>query len=223
MRKPIIAIDGPAGAGKSSVAKTIADRLGYIYIDSGAMYRSIALKTIQQGIPITETQKVTSLANMVDICFEKKEGIQQVILDGEDVTELIRSNEATRLSSSVSAIAGVRKCMVEIQRRMGADGGVVMEGRDIGTVVFPDAEVKIYLTASAMERAKRRALEMSEKGIEVDVENVASEIRERDLRDSSRANSPLKQAGDAVLIDTDNMSFEQVVEAIIDIYKQRIS
>jgi cytidylate kinase len=223
MRNPIIAIDGPAGAGKSSVAKMVAKELGFIYIDTGAMYRGIALKSIQQGVPVSDIQKITTLAVSADIHFKKDGDSQQVILDDEDVTELIRSPEATRLSSPVSTIAGVRKSMVEMQRKMGAEGGVVMEGRDIGTVVFPDAEVKIYLTASAMERAKRRALEMAEKGVEADVEKIAAEIRERDLRDSSRAHSPLKQASDAVLVDTDNMSFEQVVASILDIYKQKVS
>lgn len=221
MRKPIIAIDGPAGAGKSTIARAVAERLGYVYIDTGAMYRAVAAKVIENGISPSDAAAVTALAGKLDIRFVKCNGEQRLFVDGEDLTDAVRSPEATRLSSPVSAIQGVRKKMVDLQRRMAADGGVVMEGRDIGTVVFPDADVKIFLTASAAERARRRAAELREKGIEVEVEQVEAEIKERDLRDSSRRHAPLKQAPDAVLIDTDNMTPEQVVEAIIRIHDER--
>lgn len=222
MKKPIVAIDGPAGAGKSTVARMVADRLGYLYIDTGAMYRAVAWKVLEEKLPLSDEGKITALANKLDIHFEKQDDAQHIYADSEDVTEAIRTPEATRLSSPVSAIHGVRKRMVELQRKMGEEGGIVMEGRDIGTVVFPGAEVKVFLTASATERAQRRTLELKSKGVEADVEQIAAEIRERDLRDSSRKHAPLKQASDAVLIETDSMSAEQVAEAIVNIHNEKV-
>lgn len=223
MKPPIIAIDGPAGAGKSTVAKGVAERLGYIYIDTGAMYRAVALKVLQEKIPITDHARITTLANRLDIRFEKVDGEQRIFVDGEDVTEAIRTPEASRLSSAVSAIKGVRKRLVELQRKMGESGGVVMEGRDVGTVIFPNAEVKVFLTASAEERARRRTNQLKEIGIEADIEQVAREISERDLRDSSRSEAPLKQAPDAVLIESDSMTVDQVIDAIIALHNERIA
>lgn len=223
MIKPIIAIDGPAGAGKSTVARMVADKLGYLYIDTGAMYRAVALKVLQNQIPLSDQSKIAGLASKLDIHFEIIDGEQHVFADGEDVTEAIRTQEATRLSSPVSAIQGVRKRLVDLQRKMGEEGGVVMEGRDIGTVVFPNAQVKLFVTASVTERARRRAEQLREKGTEVDIEQIAEDIRERDLRDSSREHAPLKQAKDAVLIETDSMSVEQVVDAIINVHNERLS
>lgn len=222
MRKPIIAIDGPAGAGKSTIARAVADRLGYVYIDTGAMYRAVAAKVIECGVSPSDSAAITALAGKLDIRFAKEGGEQRLRVDGEDLTETIRTPEATRLSSPVSAIQGVRKRMVELQRRMGEEGGVVMEGRDIGTVVFPNAEVKVFLTASASERARRRTEQLREKGLEAEVEKVAAEIKERDLRDSTRRHAPLKQAPDAVLIDTDNMTPEQVAEAVVTVHNDRV-
>lgn len=222
MMKPIVAIDGPAGAGKSTIAQMVADRLGYLYIDTGAMYRAVAWKVIEAAIPISEHAKITSLAKSLNIHFTKVDGEQHIYVDSEDLTEAIRTSQATRLSSPVSAILGVRKRLVELQRAMGEQGGVVMEGRDIGTAVFPNAEVKIFLTASLMERARRRTQQLKEQGIEADTEQVAAEIRERDLRDSSRRHAPLKQAPDAVLLDTDFMSIEQVVDEVIAIHNQKV-
>lgn len=222
MRKPIIAIDGPAGAGKSTVAQAVAERLGYVYIDTGAMYRAVALKALQQGIPISDDKAVSALAAKLDIRFERCGGEQRIIVDGEDVSAQIRGEDATRFSSTVSTIGGVRKRLVELQRKMGAEGGVVMEGRDIGTVVFPDAEVKIFLTASVMERARRRVEQMRAMGKSPDLDRIAEEIRERDLRDSSRRLAPLRQAPDAHLIDTDKMTIEDVVNAIIKIHEETL-
>jgi len=221
MTRPIVAIDGPAGAGKSSVARMVAERLGYLYIDTGAMYRAVAWKVIQSAIPISDQSKITALAKTLDIRFEIGE-TQRIFADEEDVTEAIRTPEATRLSSPVSAIRGVRNRLVELQRKMAEDGGVVMEGRDIGTVVFPHAQVKVFLTASATERARRRTDQLKGMGIEADVNKIAAEIAERDLRDSSRKHAPLKQAPDAMLLETDNMSVEQVIDAIIAIHDERV-
>jgi len=223
MSSPIVAIDGPAGAGKSTVAKGVADKLGYLYIDTGAMYRAVAYKVLQAGIPISDQQAVVALAMRTEVTLANIDGEQRVYADGEDVTQAIRSPEATRASSPVSAIPGVRKRLVELQRQMAAAGGVVMEGRDIGTVVFPDAEVKVFLTASAEERARRRAEQMKEMGVEADPAKIASEMRERDLRDSSRSAAPLTQAPDAVLVVTDGLSIGQTIAAIVAIHDERVS
>lgn len=221
MRQPIIAIDGPAGAGKSTVARTVAEKLGYVYIDTGAMYRAVAWKVLQEKIPISDHRKIAALANKIDIRFERVGDDQRVIVDGEDLTDSIRTREATRLSSPVSTIRGVRKRLVNLQRQMGEAGGVVMEGRDIGTVVFPDAEVKVYLTASVTERARRRTEQLKQMGMEADREQIAADIRDRDLRDSSRAHAPLTQAPDAHMIESDNLSVDEVVDAILAIHRER--
>jgi cytidylate kinase len=222
MSKPIIAIDGPAGAGKSTVAKAVADKLEYLYIDTGAMYRAIAWKVIENNIPLSEPEKIIALARQTDIHFAIIDGAQHIFADGEDLSEAIRTPEATRLSSPVSALQGVRQRLVELQRTMGEQGGVVMEGRDIGTVVFPNAEIKIFLTASAEERARRRVEQLKELGMEADLEQTAADIRDRDLRDSTRAHSPLRQASDAILVETDGLTQEQVIDALIAIHNERV-
>ena len=221
--RPIIAIDGPAGAGKSTVAWMVAERLGYVYIDTGAMYRAVAWKVLEEGIPLSNHAKIAELARRTDLSFAYIDGEQHIFADGVDVTQAIRTPEATRLSSPVSAIHGVRKRLVDLQRKMAEDGGVVMEGRDIGTVVFPNAEVKVCLTASVTERARRRAEQLKEMGMEADIEQIAADIRERDLRDSSRRHAPLKQASDARLVESDNLTVEQVVEKIIAIHDEKVS
>ncbi|MCX6345118.1 MAG: (d)CMP kinase [Armatimonadetes bacterium] len=223
MNKPIIAIDGPAGAGKSTVARMAADKLGYLYIDTGAMYRAVAYKALQAGTPLSDPAKIAHIARKLDIHFEMIENEQHIFADGEDITLAIRTADATRLSSPVSAIAGVRKRLVDLQRKMAENGGVVMEGRDIGTVVFPDAEVKIFLTASVTARAQRRADQLKEMGMKSDIEQIAADIRERDLRDSSRKHAPLKQAPGASLVETDNMTVEQVVDGIIAIHNKMVA
>ncbi|MGI6296375.1 MAG: (d)CMP kinase [Armatimonadota bacterium] len=221
MHKPIVAIDGPAGAGKSTVAQGVADRLGYLYIDTGAMYRAIAWKVLEADIPLNDTKAIVALAMRTEIKLINIDSELHVFADEEDVSLQIRTPEATRAAAPVSAIPGVRKRLVELQRNLAAEGGVVMEGRDIGTVVFPDAEVKIFLTASAQQRANRRVAQMKEMGLEADPAQIAAEMRDRDLRDSSRADAPLMQAADAVLVDTDRMSVEQVVDAIVAIHDKK--
>jgi CMP/dCMP kinase len=222
MKKLTIAIDGPAGAGKSTVAKRVAGELGYTYIDTGAMYRAAAWKGLQLGVPLEDEEGTIALTRAMTIGFEPRpDGIQRVLVDGQDVTDAIRSPEVTRLSSPVSAIPGVRRVLVAQQQAMGAGGGVVMEGRDIGTVVFPNAEVKVFLTASEQERALRRWRERTAKGDTVTVEEILLQQRERDARDSSRADSPLQAAPEAVTIESDDIPIEGVVERILALVRER--
>ena len=223
MRKPIIAIDGPAGSGKSTVAKIVAERLGYTYIDTGAMYRAVAVKSMEAGIELEEADRIVELANGLNIRFGQIDSVQHIFADNDDLTTAIRTPEATKLSSPVSAIPGVRHRLVELQRSMGEQGGVVMEGRDIGTYVFPNAELKVFMTATPEERARRRCKDLENIGQAADIEKVAADIRERDDRDSSRAMAPLRQAEDAELIITDGMSIEDVVRAIIEIHGRRVA
>jgi len=222
-KKISIAIDGPAGSGKSTTAKLTAKALDLQYIDTGAMYRAVALKVIQSGTDPEDVEKISKLVKNVKIGFETENEILKVILDGEDVTEAIRTPEVTNLSSPVSALFPVREALVEMQKKYGRNGGVVMEGRDIGTVVMPGAEVKIFLIASLHERTKRRHLELQSKGIEKDFYELEKEILARDVRDSSRSNSPLLKAHDALELDTTNLSVEEQVEKIVSIAKERIN
>ncbi len=217
-RKISIAIDGPAGAGKTTVAREVARRLGLRYIDTGAMYRAVAWKSLEEGIPLSDEDRIVEMAGEMDINFPMGDG-SRIFVDGKDVSEAIRSPEVTRLSSPVSAISGVRRHLVAQQRRLASGGGVVMEGRDIGSVVLPDADVKIFLTASVEERARRRYLEMKASGVEVDIETLRREIEERDHRDSTRPDSPLTKVPEAVEINTDNLTVSQVVERILELCK----
>jgi len=221
MSLSVVAIDGPAGAGKSTIAKLVAQRLGYTYVDSGAMYRAVAVTAMERGVCTEDQDALTTLAQSLNIHFEKRQTVNAILVDGIDLTDVIRSPEASKLSSVVSAVSGVRGSMVAAQRKMAESGGVVMEGRDIGTVVFPDAKVKVFLTASAGERARRRSLELRAKGVDVDVHAVEAEITERDHRDTTRADSPLRAASDAITIDTDGLSIEQVVEAVFAVCRER--
>jgi len=213
-RKPIVAIDGPVGAGKSTVAWAVARRLGFRYVDTGAMYRSVAWAALQRGIDLHDEAAVTALARSLRIEFHADRDGQRVWIDGRDVTDDLRSPQVSDGASIVSVYPGVREAMVAIQRALGAQGGVVMEGRDIGTVVFPDAEVKIFLDASLEERARRRYRELQARGVNVDLDAVRRAEEERDRRDRTRAHSPLQRAPGAVVIDSTQMPADEVIERI---------
>ncbi|RKY58723.1 MAG: (d)CMP kinase [Candidatus Latescibacterota bacterium] len=219
MRRPIVAIDGPAASGKSTTARLVAERLGYRWVDTGAMYRALALKVVREGIKPWEEGRLREMLGRTEVRLEEGDGGLRVLLDGEDVTELVRSPEVTRAVSWVCALPFVREAMVQLQRRMAAGGGVVMEGRDIGTIVVPDAEVKVFLDADVRERARRRWRELREKGMDVSLEDVERELEERDRKDSAREHSPLRRAPDAILVDTTNLSVEEQVERIVRMVK----
>ncbi len=208
----IIAIDGPSGAGKSTVARTLAKHLHYVYIDTGAMYRAVALRAKEKGVSAADEEALAHLAASLRITFVADPTEIRILCDGEDVTEAIRSPEISLLASEISRSGGVRKVLVDMQREMGKPGGVVLEGRDIGTVVFPHAEVKFYLDAGPEERARRRFEELKRKGLSVHFEETLEEVILRDRNDMSRAISPLKKAEDAILIDSTNLTVDQVVE-----------
>lgn len=212
-----VALDGPAGAGKSTVAKRVAKALGLTYVDTGAMYRAITWKALQDHLALTDETALTTMAGQVRIDFKLRPEGQDVFLDGTDITEAIRTPEVTRRVSAVSAVPGVRDAMVSIQRDLASRTGVVMDGRDIGTVVLPNADVKIWLTASVEERAQRRYQEMVDKGMQVDFEELKRDIARRDELDSGRAHSPMKRAEDAILVDTTGLSIDQVIERILHI------
>jgi len=214
-RKLIIAIDGPVGSGKSTVARRIAEILGYVYIDSGAMYRSVALKALRRGISLADGEALTALTGHTRIDLRTEGGSQKVLLDDEDVTAAIRKPEVAQGASQVAVVPGVRELLVAEQRRAGAPGGVVMEGRDIGSVVFPDADLKIFLTASPEIRAGRRWREHEQKGDAIDLPRTLEEIQERDQRDRERATSPLVQAPDAVVVDSTAMEPEEVARLVV--------
>ena len=215
MKNLVVAIDGPAGAGKSTVAQLAARKLGCTYIDTGAMYRAVAWKTLQRKQPVTD-ELILDVVKDVHVELAYVEGKTTVSVDGTDVTGEIRTPEVTAIVSQVAALGPVRSRMVELQRRMAAKGSVLMDGRDIATSVLPDANVKIFLTASIEERARRRFKEMQEKGYNVSLEELQKDIAARDKADSEREISPLVQAPDAELLDTSNMGIDEVVQAIID-------
>ena len=212
----IIAIDGPAGTGKGTVAKLISERLHYTYIDTGAMYRSITLKMLREGIGLDELEKIKDLLERTTITFENREDKQYVFLDGEDVTELIRKPDVNENVSPVSAIPEIRIKMVELQRELGKNGNVIMEGRDITTVVFPNAELKIYLDAALEIRAERRYQELLEKGNHVTYEETLESVRKRDDNDMHKKMGALKIAEDAVVIDSSNLSIEEVYNRVLE-------
>ncbi len=217
-----IAIDGPSGAGKSTVARSLARRLGYVYIDTGAMYRSLALRVKERGISLEDELALSQLALSLHIHFVTEGEQTHVFCEGEDITEAIRTPEISRLASSISKQKGVREALVQMQREMGKEGGVILEGRDIGTVVFPDADVKFYLDANTEERARRRYDEMVGKGVNVDFKETQEELLQRDHNDMHRIHSPLKKANDAVFIDSTHWSVEEVVEEMVRVIKERV-
>lgn len=211
----VIAIDGPSGAGKSTVARAVAERLGYLYVDSGAMYRAVALCALEQGIAPEDSARVTACAAPLRINLEKTASGARVLVDGREVTEAIRQPHVAHAASVVATLPAVRELLVPQQQRIGAAGGIVMEGRDIGSVVFPRAELKIFLTASPEVRAQRRFEQHREQGIDSSLEKTREEIRIRDHRDSSRTVSPLVQAVDAVYLDSTALTADDVVEVIV--------
>lgn len=215
--KKVIAIDGPAGAGKSTIAKAVAEKLAYTYIDTGAMYRAVALAAINGGVAADDAARLTEIAAAADIDMRVEGGVNRIILNGNDVTEEIRKPEVGAMASPVSAVGGVREHLVAAQRKLAGRGRVVMDGRDIGTVVLPDADCKIFLTADLEERVERRYAELIAKGQEITREAVRDDISTRDWRDSHRENSPLKQADDAVLLDSTGLCIDEVLARVLEL------
>jgi cytidylate kinase len=223
MAKLIIAIDGPVGSGKSTVARGVAELLGYTYLDSGAMYRALAMKAVRRGVSLDDAMALENLARETHIDLERGADGQKVLLDGEDVTQAIRTAEVSQAASRVALIPSVRQLLVDEQRRAGSRGAVVMEGRDIGTVVFPHAELKIFLDASVEMRAERRWREHQQKGDGFTLAQVVDEVHERDLRDRSRVASPLIRAKDAVLVDNTAMDAVETARLIAQLARERES
>lgn len=212
---PVIAIDGPSASGKGTVAQGVARALGFHYLDSGALYRLVALAARRRGIPLSETERLAALAQGLEAAFDG----DQVILEGERVTDAIRSEEVSQAASQVAALAPVRAALLARQRAFRRSPGLVAEGRDMGTQVFPDARLKIFLTASAEERARRRYKQLMDKGMRVSMIDLVREIAERDRRDRERAVAPLRQAEDAVLIDTTSLTVDEIVRAVVERYR----
>ena len=212
-----VAIDGPAGAGKSTIAKRIARRLGYIYVDTGAMYRAMAYYLIQNQVDAADQEAIAAACQHADISICYQDGEQVVLLNGENVNAYLRTEAVGNMASVSSVVPEVRKKLVELQQNLARETDVVMDGRDIGTVVLPDADVKVYLTASVETRAKRRFLELQEKGEPADLAKIAADIEDRDYRDMHRDISPLRQAEDATLVDSSDMTIDQVVERILEL------
>lgn len=216
-----IAIDGPAGAGKSTVAKAVAQKLGYLYVDTGAMYRAIGLYFLDHSLDTENEETVSKGTEGADVALQIINGTQHVFLNGEDVTERVRTEKAGMMASRISALAPVREKLVRMQQEIAGKNDVVMDGRDIGTVVLPDAPLKVYLTASVEARAERRCLELKTKGQETDLREIEEDIRKRDRQDMTRKISPLRQAEDAVLLDSSCLDAAQVTERIVSLAKER--
>lgn len=218
MKNYNIAIDGPAGAGKSTIAKNIAKKLGFIYVDTGAMYRAMALYVIQHNVDVEDNAGIAKACESIHVTILYQEGEQQVILNEENVTSLLRTEEVGNMASTVAKHNDVRTKMVDLQRNLAVTANVIMDGRDIGTVVLPNADLKVYLTASSKERARRRYAELTDKGILCDINEIEQDIIARDHQDMNREISPLRQAEDAVLVDSSNMTIDQVIDTIIALY-----
>ncbi|MGN0424351.1 MAG: (d)CMP kinase [Acetatifactor sp.] len=212
-----IAVDGPAGAGKSTIAKLVAKKRNLIYVDTGAMYRAMALLMIRNGVDLSDTERIISLAETADISIAYENGEQVVLLNGENVNGYLRTEAVGNAASAVSAIGAVRRKLVQLQQQLASKSDCIMDGRDIGTCVLPDASCKIYLTASSAVRAKRRFDELTAKGEVCDYDKILADIEERDYRDMHREISPLKQAPDAILVDSSDMTVEEVVDRIIEL------
>lgn len=219
LKGKIIAIDGPAGSGKSTTSKLLAARLGYTYLDTGAMYRALTYYAIKNNIPFSDGEKLTKLAKILPIEFKTSSEVNKVFINGIEVTEEIRSPEVTQNASEVAAHKGVREAMVMKQQAFGKEGSIVAEGRDTTTVVFPNADVKIYLNATVEERAQRRLLDLMKIGVSTTLQELQEDIEKRDFKDSSREHSPLLKAKDAILVDTSNMTFEGQVEYIVNLIR----
>jgi cytidylate kinase len=219
--KLIVAIDGPSGAGKSTLSKALAQQLGYMNIDTGAMYRSVALLAQRHQVDPGDDEGLKFLCDGISITFEQTVGGERVLLNGDDVSSAIRTPEVSLLTAKVAANPAVRAEMLRLQREMGERGGVVLEGRDIGTVVFPDAQVKFFLSATARERGRRRYDELREKGTEVDLEQTIAEVEARDAADETREHAPLKRAADAVDIDSTALTIDQVLQQMLEVVKAR--
>ncbi len=220
MKRAVIAIDGPAAAGKSTIARKVAQQLGYTYIDTGAMYRAITLQALKKEVSLKDEETLQQLLQQMDLHLKPEEKMQRVFIDGEDVTDYLRSSEVTNAVSTVAQYSKVRAIMVEKQRALASLGGVVMDGRDIGTEVLPKADIKIFMTASVEERAERRYLENQSRGIDTPLAELQKEIAERDAQDMNREVSPLRQAEDAHLIDTTGQTIEQITEQIVQMTKE---
>lgn len=221
MKKKVIAIDGPAGAGKSTVAQVVAQRLQYTYIDTGAMYRAIAWKVLQKKVAITDVRAITDIAQSIRIQLLYVDGKTKVLVDDYDVTASIRDPEISRMVAEVAQVSAVRTALTALQRNMAEQGGVVMDGRDIGTHVLPNADIKIFLTASIEERARRRFAELTEKGFHVNLAELTAEIAARDKKDCEREIAPLIQAPDAILVDSTTFRIEQTVDTILKLCEER--
>ncbi len=221
-KKITIAIDGPAASGKSTTAREVARRLGYTYIDTGAMYRAVTLKALRENIPVTDEEAVAKIAEQIQLKFGKSNRKTVIYMDGENVSEEIRTPKIDRQISPVAANPRVREILVKKQQKMGREGGVVLDGRDIGTVVFPGAELKIFMIASVQERALRRQKELAEKGVTPPLEEIIQSIRHRDEEDSRRSHGPLKKAPDAIEIDTTHLTIDEQVEKILNLARQII-
>ena len=217
-----VALDGPSGAGKSTIAKAVAKKLEYVYVDTGAMYRSIAYYVISKGADLSDPEQIKPLLGEISIKLCYTEAGQRVMLNDKDVSDKIRTPEISMGASKVSAIPEVREFLLELQKNIAKENNIIMDGRDIGTTILPNAEVKIYLTASVDTRAKRRALEYEQKGESFDLDQIRKDIIERDERDMNREISPLKQADDAVLVDSSEMGIDDVVNAILNVYKEKV-
>ena len=215
-----VAIDGPAGAGKSTIAKIVAKEKSFIYVDTGAMYRAMAIHFINKGISADDSEKISEAVKDADVTIEYADGAQQVLLNGENVTPFLRTEEVGNMASASSVNGDVRKKLVELQQKLAETANVVMDGRDIGTCVLPNAQVKVYLTASVDVRAERRYKELLEKGMEADLEKIKKDIEERDYRDMNRDISPLRQAEDAILVDSSNLNIEESAAAILALIDQ---